>query len=1353
MGSFLWNIDGHALPRAQGLVAFGLCLFLVATLGPSWPGGGAKALAGSPRSADAVVLVNSQSAGYVDFTQLVRPYLDNFGIPYAVLDVATAPVTSDLSEHAVVLIGHRSLDTAGTLLDPAEQQRIVDAVSLGVGLVSFDDDLATPANADRYSFMRSIWGFSYGGRYSFGQYSNFTVGPATHWVTALQRTSASYGVRATFTGTIVAPPAAASVLVQFPAWPANRPLLVAGSFGQGRAIQWTASDWMRPTIFGQLAGIDDLVWRGIVWAARKPFAIRGMPPLITMRIDDTFGTATGGPFAYVDTANRYGFRPWLGLLIDELDTAERAALARVVLAGGATASPHARTYTNFLYWDHSGGRPFTDAQVAANFASSDAFFASLGIPHSTVVVPHFYEIGANAFQGLVDRGYGYLDTTIPPGYAHGAATPNFLGWPYRTFTAPGDNTMNFNVYFADWLTIAPDHPLNGRFFNAITEIRQGADLYDFKPNSNVAASIASGTDKLKRALDQMVLPTLFLHEQNMAGLTSSMWDSILSGISTNIAGYGPTYVTLDHASQYVRATRTSTLSGATVNAAGDQLAVSFTGAADLETKFWLFSGAPSAITGSLINVAPFTAGTTVSVPVFTDTVAPLSSVSDPVPGQRITSSTYVVSGTADDGSGSGVWRVDVSTDGGATWSPATGTTSWSYTWSPPAGPATIRSRAVDVAGNVGPPSAPVSVTVDDLTPPVVSEISVSSLTNTAATISWTTNEPADSQVEYGTTTTYGTLSALDGARVTSHSVALGALSAGQTYHYRVRSRDAAGNLAVSSDQTLTTTSGASANSLALNGTSAYAEAPNASELNNTGDWTLEAWFKDETPAGYNHPTAYIVMKGDTNSNSEAPYFLGVQWNGLFAGGRTAWANHSVTYSLATTTANAWHHAAAVFVASSRQVTLYLDGVQVAQGTLAARTATGNSLPVGIGRNGTAGGFWRGKIDDVRIWNIARGGANIASTFGTELSAPESGLIGNWRFDEGAGSTAADMAGVPQNAMLVGAASWSSDAGAAAAGPPVPDTNPPAVTAITASGVSNSGATITWTTDEPADTQVDYGTTSAYGSSTTLDGTLVVTHSSSIGGLAAAQTYHYRVRSRDAAGNLATSPDLTFTTTSTPPASSLDLSGTAAYAVAPHATELNVTGDWTVETWFKDETPGGYNHPTTYLVMKGDTNNNSEAPFLVGIQWGGLFAGGRTAWANSTLSAPLTVSPSSWHHVAAVFVASTRQLTLYLDGAQVAQGTLAARTTTGNALPVQIGRNGSGGDLWRGKIDDLRIWDVARTASQVAASYRTQLTSPPAGLVANWRFDEGAGGTAADATTPPQHASLSGSAAWSTDIHP
>jgi hypothetical protein len=69
----------------------------------------------------------------------------------------------------------------------------------------------------------------------------------------------------------------------------------------------------------------------------------------------------------------------------------------------------------------------------------------------------------------------------------------------------------------------------------------------------------------------------------------------------------------------------------------------------------------------------------------------------------------------------------------------------------------------------------------------IANVSVGNLTTTSAIVSWTTNVAATSEVEFGTTTLYGSTSQLDSSMVSSHSVAIHGLNAGTLYHYRVHS--------------------------------------------------------------------------------------------------------------------------------------------------------------------------------------------------------------------------------------------------------------------------------------------------------------------------------------------------------------------------------------------------------------------------------------------------------------------------------------------------------------------------------------------------------------------------------------
>ncbi len=94
----------------------------------------------------------------------------------------------------------------------------------------------------------------------------------------------------------------------------------------------------------------------------------------------------------------------------------------------------------------------------------------------------------------------------------------------------------------------------------------------------------------------------------------------------------------------------------------------------------------------------------------TDSAAPTSSISFPTANSTLSPGTPVtVTGTAADSGGGRVGGVEVSTDGGATWHPASGRAAWTYAWTPASRSATLRSRAVDDSGNLETPSAGVTI--------------------------------------------------------------------------------------------------------------------------------------------------------------------------------------------------------------------------------------------------------------------------------------------------------------------------------------------------------------------------------------------------------------------------------------------------------------------------------------------------------------------------------------------------------------------------------------------------------------------------------------------------------------------
>jgi hypothetical protein len=110
-----------------------------------------------------------------------------------------------------------------------------------------------------------------------------------------------------------------------------------------------------------------------------------------------------------------------------------------------------------------------------------------------------------------------------------------------------------------------------------------------------------------------------------------------------------------------------------------------------------------------------------------------------------------------------------------------------------------RVKSKDAAGNLAVSEDYVFRTLPDTTPPMIGSIVVSGQTGTEATVTWTTDEASDSQIEYGTTTAYGGVTSLDSSLLMSHSQVINGLTMGKVYHFRVLSSDGAGNQAVSDD--------------------------------------------------------------------------------------------------------------------------------------------------------------------------------------------------------------------------------------------------------------------------------------------------------------------------------------------------------------------------------------------------------------------------------------------------------------------------------------------------------------------------------------------------------------------------
>jgi chitodextrinase len=482
---------------------------------------------------------------------------------------------------------------------------------------------------------------------------------------------------------------------------------------------------------------------------------------------------------------------------------------------------------------------------------------------------------------------------------------------------------------------------------------------------------------------------------------------------------------------------------------------------------------------------------------------PTVTMTSPANGATVSGSVTVSANATDD---VGVAGVQFLFDGG-NFGPEDTTSPYSMQWDTTfstTGSHTLSARARDSAG-LTTTATPVTVTVvraDTTAPVITAGPSHTNVTSQGATITWTTDEPSTSQVEYGTSISYGSSTTLDSTLVTSHSASLASLSPNTTYHYRVKSKDAANNEVVSSDITFTTLPPPDTTPPVRSMGAPTGTLPAGTRTSTLSLATNEAaTCKYSTVAGvsYDSMTNTFTTTGGTSHSQALSNLADGQSYSYTVRCADAVANKNPDdYTISFSVANPSPDTTAPTIPSGGSAQSTTDSSM-------NLTWSGSTDPVITGQitSGLAGY----RIYRCQGSGCTPSGTPIASQTGTTYT--DTNLTRNTTYGYAVASY--DTAG---NESTKSTTFY---------GTTLADTTAPTITTVNVINISANAATITWSTNEPSDSTVLYGTSPTKLNLTASDAAMVTGHAVNLTNLSKKTTYYFKVQSKDAANNTATSP--------------------------------------------------------------------------------------------------------------------------------------------------------------------------------------------------------------------------------------
>ena len=198
--------------------------------------------------------------------------------------------------------------------------------------------------------------------------------------------------------------------------------------------------------------------------------------------------------------------------------------------------------------------------------------------------------------------------------------------------------------------------------------------------------------------------------------------------------------------------------------------------------------------------------------------------------------------------------------------------------------------------------------------------------------------------------------------------------------------------------------------------------------------------------------------------------------------------------------------------------------------------------------------------------------------------------------------------------------------------------------------------------------------------------------------------------------------------------SIKFDGQNDYVLIPDNSLLDLTQDYTLEAWI---------FPESFSWLAGiisKYHTNAANGYLLRLTNQSPYNG---IGFDELITATNLLNANQWYHIAAVKEGANRKI--YINGSEYPLSGSALNVNVNNN-PVRIGSD-YGGRYFDGRIDEVRIWDVARTQAEIAYSMENLPSGQELGLIAYYNFNSGTGDALFDQTNNGQDGSLMGNPQW------